>query len=423
MRLLNILLVFVSLSSCDFPDSNVKAEFIAPSFLSNYSYSPYMSKDFNGRPLMSWIDKEADLSLLKYSVWEKGHWSKPVLVSQGENWLINRADFPSVVQMSEDTWLAHWLVFTSEEAFAYDVLVSISRDGGKTWSEGTSPHDDGTISEHGFVSFFKDKDDIGIVWLDGREMPLGGHHHKPAQSGYTGGMTLRSAKISADNEYVEGAVIDNLVCDCCQTDIAQLADGPVLVYRNRTEEEYRDIYFAKMMDGVWQKESPVLEDNWQIGGCPVNGPSVNAVDDKFFVVWFTQANGYGEVKFKAFEGNGTSKLAIIDNGNLVMGNVNSSMVSNEQLAVSWLTASEEDRILLNLGLIDLKSSSIKKIVIDEFDSNQRLSVPQVVYSDESLFLSLSKFTDKKHNLYASKIDISVFDTRVLSDIEWVKDEI
>ena len=34
-----------------------------------------------------------------------------------------------------------------------------------------------------------------------------------------------------------------------------------------------------------------------------------------------------------------SKLAIIDNGNLVMGNVNSSMVSNEQLVVSWLTAS------------------------------------------------------------------------------------
>ncbi|GIR41480.1 MAG: hypothetical protein CM15mP51_22600 [Porticoccaceae bacterium] len=80
----------------------------------------------------------------------------------------------------------HWLVFTSEEAFAYDVLVSISRDGGKTWSKGTSPHNDGTISEHGFVSFFKDKDDVGIVWLDGREMPLGGHHHKPAQSGYTG---------------------------------------------------------------------------------------------------------------------------------------------------------------------------------------------------------------------------------------------
>ena len=48
---------------------------------------------------------------------------------------------------------------------------------------------------------------------------------------------------------------------------------------------------------------------------------------------------------------------------------------------------------------------------------------QVVYSDESLFLSLSKFTNKKNNLYASKIDISVFDKQVLSDIEWVKDEI
>ena len=70
MRFLNVLLVVLLLNSCDFSDSDFEAEFIAPSFLSNYSYSPYMSKDFNGRPLMSWIEKEADLSLLNFSVWE-----------------------------------------------------------------------------------------------------------------------------------------------------------------------------------------------------------------------------------------------------------------------------------------------------------------------------------------------------------------
>ena len=90
----------------------------------------------------------------------------------GDNWLVNRADFPSVVQLTERLWASHWLVMTDVAGVAYDVRISLSDDGGQSWGEPFSPHTDGAISEHGFVSF-TDGEDIGAVWLDGREMEQG----------------------------------------------------------------------------------------------------------------------------------------------------------------------------------------------------------------------------------------------------------
>jgi len=53
--------------------------------------------------------------------------------------------------------------------------------------------------------------------------------------GSAGGMTLRSTQIKSDGTLTKDQVIDSLVCDCCQTDIAQSDQGPVLVFRNRTK--------------------------------------------------------------------------------------------------------------------------------------------------------------------------------------------
>ena len=52
---------------------------------------------------------------------------------------------------------------------AYDVRLAWSKDGGHTWSAPTSPHHDGTKTEHGFASLFQAPGaGLGVVWLDGR---------------------------------------------------------------------------------------------------------------------------------------------------------------------------------------------------------------------------------------------------------------
>ena len=142
------------------------------------------------------------------------------------------------------------------------------------------------------------------------------------------------------------------------------------------------------------------------------------------MTWFTQAEGFGEVKFKSEVDEGESlKVAVIDRGLQVLGNVNSSIVSDENIALSWLRSSQENKIELIVAMLDLKNASIKKLILDEFDANQRLSVPQLVYSQGELFLSLSKFKGMEQNFYASKLDIRAFDNQPLSKIDWKSDEV
>ena len=55
--------------------------------------------------------------------------------------------------------------------------------------------------------------------------------------------------------------LDDDVCTCCQTDMALTSTGPVAVYRDRSPEEVRDIYLARLAPaGSWTEPTPVHED-------------------------------------------------------------------------------------------------------------------------------------------------------------------
>ena len=82
-------------------------------------------------------------------------------------------------------------------------------------------------------------------------------------------------------------LVDEDVCDCCQTDVARTSAGPIVVYRDRTGDEVRDIYVTRLVGGEWEPGRPVAEDGWTISGCPVNGPQLSSSGDTVVVAWFT----------------------------------------------------------------------------------------------------------------------------------------
>ena len=359
--------------------------------ISDISVSPNLSLDKKGSPILSWMRVDGETVHLEYARLESKQWSPPITVSSGRNWLINRADFPSVVQLTDSLWAAHWLVFTDPSTFAYDVFISLSRDGGKTWEEGFSPHTDGTISEHGFVSFFADESDVGVVWLDGRNM-LGGHANEAAQHVHSegiDGMALRSTKFTSMGLISDDQEIDDLVCDCCQTDISATPDGPILVFRNRTENEHRDIYFSRMINGQWSKSKPVAVDNWLIGGCPVNGPSVAANQNKTAVAWYTQAKGFGEVKV-ALSDNGSDNFNSpinIDTGEDVLGQVGLAPLEEGGFVISWMTHKEGTSGELRVQYIDDLGVTSQSIVKENISNTRIAGLPQMVLHDENIVLA------------------------------------
>ena len=244
--------------------------------------------------LMSWIERTGATATLKFAERTAGGWSEPRVVASGDDWFINWADVPSVVRLDSGTLAAHWLQKSGPGTYAYDVRLSFSTDEGRTWSPSLTPHSDGTRTEHGFASLYDvPGGGLGLIWLDGRSM-TGDHAGHGA-----GEMSLRSATFGADLTQTSETLVDGRVCECCPTTAAVTSDGVIVAYRDRSEEEIRDIYVSRLENGRWTKGAPVHADNWRIPACPVNGPSLSARGRDVAIAWFTLRNQQGQA-FAAF---------------------------------------------------------------------------------------------------------------------------
>ncbi|MBL4683572.1 MAG: hypothetical protein JKY37_03195, partial [Nannocystaceae bacterium] len=190
-----------------------------------------------------------------------GRWGATVTVAESDTLLVNWADFPVLLANGGGHRVASWL---QRDGRGYGVQWSHSEDDGTTWAPTQWLHLHQGGPEYGFVSVTPTQTGgLAAFWLDGRES-VGDHG---------GAMQLRGAEIGADGTVSARRLIDDRVCDCCQTSAASTAAGPVVVYRDRSAQEVRDISIAG--PEVDQRRR-VAADDWTIAGCPVNGPAVSA---------------------------------------------------------------------------------------------------------------------------------------------------
>ena len=289
--------------------------------------------------VMSWLEPgSGDEFRLRFAEWQRTQsWGTPVDVASGKDWFINWADFPSVVPANGGPWTAHWLQQKPGGVYAYDVMTRLSTDGGRTWSEARSPHDDGTATEHGFVSIANIGGRAYGVWLDGRKTLGEGHDHAAGDHAATAGaMTLRGAVLTPAGA-IDGSEIDARVCDCCQTDVAVSGTALLVVYRNRSEDETRDVQAARLENGVWTTPVTVHADKWRIDACPVNGPAVAARGAAVAVAWFTAPDQPRVRLAFSADGGRTFGAPLEVASGKVVGRVDVVLLQGGRAVVSWLT--------------------------------------------------------------------------------------
>ncbi len=338
---------------------------------------PRLAKGPDGDVILSWMERGDERSALRFSSYEQGSWHPAVAVTTDEHMFVNWADLPAVTPLDSGSLLAHWLSYTADAPYAYQILTAYSSDEGATWSAPASPHSDGTPTEHGFVSTYPVAGGIGLVWLDGRNTP-------------EKGMTLRSATLSEDGVASEKAVVDNWVCDCCQTDVAITEAGPIVVYRDRTDDEVRDIYIARNLNGKWQAGSAISNDGWVISGCPVNGPAIDA-DERFVAVaWFTAADQKPKVQtaFSTNAGKSFSEAIEIATGN-TSGHVGLALIDKHSYVVSWMEPGKDGDYAIKLLAITSDGQKGRAQVAGR--TSVARNVPQLVRAGDKLIFA---WTDK-----------------------------
>ena len=121
-----------------------------------------------------------------------------------------------------------------------------------------------------------------------------------------------------------------------------------MVYRDRSDQEIRDIYITRYVKGAWTEPMPIHNDGWEIAGCPVNGPAIAARGEQVAVSWFTAKDDAPLVQLVVSTDSGKSFSApVLVASQTTNGRVGTTILESGDIAVSWMdTEGPEAKIML-----------------------------------------------------------------------------
>tara|TARA_E500000081_G_scaffold147947_1_gene172817 strand:- start:48 stop:1079 length:1032 start_codon:yes stop_codon:yes gene_type:complete len=324
-------------------------------------------------------------------------WTNPISLATGSDWFINWADFPTHA-ISGDQVLTNYLKKSASGTYTYDVFLSLHKLSGEKVKEDFILNTDGFKAEHGFVSIASnDSDGFLITWLDGRntvEKDKEGDHRP---------MTIRFAEITNTGDIINETELDSSVCDCCQTSMTYTNKGPLVAYRDRTEEEVRDIYVTRNIDMAWEDPIAVHNDGWVIYGCPVNGPKIVSNSNNIAVSWFTVSDGIPKVNLSFSESYGSSfgiPITINDLG--AIGRVDTAFLNEKEVIVSYMEG-DDDGTYLRIKKASIDGTVSKPITISKIDSGRGTGVPQLEIFDDQIFIVWTVFNNESNQLKIVKL--------------------
>tara|TARA_B100000767_G_C19777663_1_gene543690 strand:+ start:7235 stop:8434 length:1200 start_codon:yes stop_codon:yes gene_type:complete len=394
MKKFCIIFIFLIIISC--AKKEILIEDI-PFMYENNNAQPNLVSS-NGLLSLSWISSEEELnSYLHFSQFKDGKWIKPQTVAYGSDWFINWADFPAHA-INGDLIITSYLKKSGSGTYTYDIILNLQKLSGDKIKKDFLLNTDGLVAEHGFVSIIPNHNQgFFITWLDGRntlEKKIDGHH-KP--------MTIRFAEITNKGDVINESELDSSTCDCCQTSVEITNNGPIVVYRDRSDKEVRDIYIARNINGIWETPSPVYNDGWIINGCPVNGPKVAVNSNNLAVSWFTVSNEKPIVNLSFSKTNGDSfETPIKINDSDAIGRVDVAFLNDKEVIVSYMEG-DDIGTFLRIKKVSIDGMVSAPITISKIDGGRNTGVPQLEILDNEIFIVWTIFVDGMNQLKSIKL--------------------
>ena len=399
---------------------------------------PRLFTDNTGTVHMSWIHKIGEVAELRIATltppsnpdYTDGlEWSSYTSVAKSDDWFVNWADFPSVIGLNGAPVAAHWLDKVPGSPYSYHVTIQPIQDKFQSQITDSSngqnvqvefehaafvPHTDNTNTEHGFVSMQPiDSSTFYAIWLDGRNtggmdhggMDHGGHFMDSdhLDSKLATAMTLRGALLGRDGEIIESHLIDNAVCDCCNTSLVKTDRGLIAAYRNRSSDEIRDLYVSRYENGVWDTPNTVHNDGWQIAACPVNGPQLAFHSGVTAALWFTGADNVPRVKLAFSDDYGKNfDEAILLSENQPLGRVDIVMHNEQSAWVSYVER-HEDAAKLHIKQVLRNGTIVQALILDEMEASRSGGFPQLSSFGDGLLVAWTEIGERASTIRTSYI--------------------
>ncbi len=307
---------------------------------SNVSGQPGLATTPDGRLLLSWIDSTPGRrNALQFASWDgSGRWqSAPRTIVVGDSLAVDAANPPQLSATSDGALWVHWL--QKDPDSRNDLQLSRSVDGGFNWSPPLQVATAAQTTELGFATLWpQDNHSVGMAWLDGEAVTTAAPTTPQTTTPQTIAPTaLHAAVFDANLQRSQAATVDPRACDCCHVAVAVTARGPLLVYRDRSATDIRDIAATRFDGTHWSAARPVHVDDWKMSGCPVNGPAVAASENQAIVGWYTAANQQPRLELarSVDAGDNFAAPVVVDQGDVVLGRA-AVALDAQQAWVAWL---------------------------------------------------------------------------------------
>lgn len=342
---------------------------------------------YGGQVVLSWLEQTDDGHALRFSRHYDKAFGPAEEIARGSDWFANWADMPAIFMFDDERWFAHWLEKSADSTYAYDIRLVHSGDAGRSWGPPATPHADGTPTEHGFVSYFSGPEgQAGMAWLDGRETggASGPHDH-------AGAMTLRAARLDpADSSSGASELLDDRVCDCCRTASGVAEGRAIVVYRDRDDDEVRDISIVRATDAGWSEPVRVAADGWKVTGCPVNGPAMIADGRQVVVAWFTMAEQNPRVRLaRSTDGGRSFDDPVTFSAGTALGRVQLAAMESGFI-LTWMDQAEPGsarHAVLRMARFDWAGNLMHSEILTMLDGGRISGFPAIAVAADQLIVA------------------------------------
>jgi hypothetical protein len=270
---------------------------------------PTLTQNTKGEPVMYWLEKDDNkVNYLYFSISKDGGktFDDKKLIIQDANLGNSRLMRPKLLFKKDGSIVAvfsyrSWSAVPQAQAQAgghgnhanhkesshtskpqpknsSQIMYSISKDNGNTWSASASVDTDTTKLVRGFAdAVVLPNDEIAVVYLKDVK---GSTKHEERD--------LRMA-LTKNGVFQQEKLLDPVVCDCCGLNLLIDSKGHLNVFYRDNNDDIRDIARLVSADNgqTFSKSEILHNDKWQIQGCPHTGPNSVATRSDAYVTWFS----------------------------------------------------------------------------------------------------------------------------------------